>query len=189
MRISSWWHWVKSLSFTVVSLSSLNLWAIRQYFSTWMTKKKPRLSKLSKSAWIANDRDEHGWWMVWFQSMETETDWYMNHETFNQHNNFEICIKCSYYNLCQTSHSFLARADSSSRSNIHPLHRLYRLTEKANSWASLYFVQYYSLLHQIILSVSNTVFINKIHSRICDGRGNLLANQDSQFSTSSINIC
>lgn len=42
------------------------------------------------------------------QGVQTEYDGQINHEPFHQPHAFEICVKCSYYILGQTSQSLLS---------------------------------------------------------------------------------
>lgn len=131
---------MKLLGFLFVSLNPLS--AIENISCTWKMK-KPRLSA-PQGCMVANDSDENGWWMVWFQGIQRESDWYSNHETFDQHHAFETYIKCPYYILSKQCIVFFpglnTSTDSGSGSNIHLLHRQLQLTEKANSWSSLYFL-------------------------------------------------
>jgi len=114
MRISSCWHWVKSMCFVSVSLNPLNKWAARQYFLYLKDQKEPRLSDLSKLTHVSNDSNENRWWIIWFQNMDTQlllvsmcmkSYWCTNLETFKQNHAFKIYIKCTCYIICQTLHS------------------------------------------------------------------------------------
>lgn len=150
--------------------------------------KRSRLRKLSKVAWIANDSDDNGWLMIWFQGMQTEYDGHTNHEPFHQHHAFEIWMKCSYYNLGQTSQSLLSSPKHQHWLTFwfeHPSSSQTTLTHRKSQFVDLL------IFHPVLFFTSSnnpastTVVVTKTHCRICDGGGNSLGQSDPQSNTSS----